>query len=69
MPLSRRGLFGFLAGAPVAAVGMVALPAKGEDIATLSIKVDTTAFEEAMRKMVRVEVQRDNHRRQGDWRS
>lgn len=30
MPLSRRGLFSVLAGAPAAAVGMVALPAKGE---------------------------------------
>lgn len=40
--LSRRGLFGVLAGAPAAAVGMVALPAKGEaaDIEPLVINVD-----------------------------
>lgn len=74
MPLSRRGLFGVLAGAPAAAVGVAAAkagaiePTKAE-IAELVIKVDTSEFDEAMRRMVRVEVQRDNHRRQGDWRA
>lgn len=71
MPLSRRGLFSILAGAPAAAVGMVALPAKGEQT-KITVTIDDSDF----RDFVRATVQRDAvcivHRhkaeRGGEWR-